>query len=251
MMIDGHGHLGTMIKLYSLHVRGIEETIKAMDRCGIAQIVMSHINAISYDFREGNNQLKEAVDQFPDRVVPFFALHPRYWGEVADEIKRCAGDWGWRGLKLHPDFHSYPANCHSALEAIAIAEAHGCIVMIHSSDRVTSRYATPWMIGEVARQFPRTRIIMAHMGMMDWQEAIECAELYPNLILDTTGSVNGYGMIESAVERLGPERIIWGSDFPLMPFEIGMSKIVDCDVEQGVKERILGENIRQIMGLRC
>jgi uncharacterized protein len=246
-IIDGHGHLGTMIKLYSLRVTDMESTIREMDRCRVEKMVISHLNAISYDFKEGNGELKKAVDQFTDRIIPFFAVHPRFWGTAAEEIKRCAGEWGWRGLKLHPDFHAYPANCVSVVDTIGQAQAYQCVVMIHSADRASSCYATPAMIADVARQLPDTKIIIAHMGMADWQEAIEWAEQYPNLILDSTGSLNWYGMIESAVEKLGVERVIWGSDFPLFPLEMGISKIVDSDIDEESKRQILGENIKRIM----
>lgn len=247
MIIDGHAHLGTMIKLYSLRVQTIDETITEMDRCGIEQIVISHINSITYDFREGNTDLKAAVDRFPDRILPFFAIHPRHWDVAGDEIKRCAGEWGWVGLKLHPEFHVYPANCRSAIDVIGATQAYGCVVMIHSGDRYTGVYSAPGMIADVARQLPETTIIMAHMGASDWQEAIEWAEVYPNLVLDTTGSLNWYGLVESAVERLGAERVIWGSDFPLFPFEMGLSKVADSEVDPKAKALILGENIRRIM----
>lgn len=247
MIIDGHAHLGTSIKLYSLRIRDIEGTIREMDRCGIEQIVISHINAISYDCREGNEALKAAVDRFPDRIIPFFGVHPRQWEDARDELARCAGEWGWVGLKLHPEFHVYPANCRSVLEVLAAAEPYRCVVMIHSGDRVTGVNSAPAMIADVARQFPRTPIIMAHMGASDWQEAIEWAELYPNLILDTTGALNWYGIVEYGVERLGPRRLIWGSDFPLFPFEMGLSKFMDSDVDDEAKKLIGGENIRRIM----
>ena len=247
MIIDGHAHLGTMIKLYSLRVRTIDETIQEMDRCGIEQIVISHLNAITYDFREGNAGLKAAVDTYPDRIIPFFGIHPRHWDAASEEIKRCAGEWGWVGLKLHPEFHVYPANCRSAIDVIGEAQAYRCVVMIHSGDRYTGVYSAPAMIADVARQLPQTTIIMAHMGASDWQEAIEWAEVYPNLVLDTTGALNWYGLVESAVERLGAARVIWGSDFPLFPFEMGLSKVTDSDVDARAKALILGENIRRIM----
>lgn len=249
MLIDGHAHLGTMIKLYSLRVQDIEGTIREMDRCGIEKIVISHINSITYDFQEGNGALKAAVDRFPDRIIPFFGIHPRYWETAKDEIKRCAGDWGWRGLKLHPEFHVYPANCRSAVDVIGTYQAYGSVVMIHSGDRYTGVYSSPSMIADVARQCPGATIIMAHMGSSDWQEAIEWAQVYPNLILDTTGAINWYGIVEYAVERLGPRRMIWGSDFPLFPFEMGISKVADSDADETTKQLILGENIQRIMGL--
>lgn len=250
MVIDGHGHLGKMIKLYSLRVTDIDETIKEMDRCGIDKMVISHINSISYDFIDGNSSLKKAVDKYPDRIIPFFGIHPRYFDTAFDEIKRCAGDWGWNGLKLHPEFHLYPANCQSVLRVIDAVHAYKCRVMIHSGDRYTGLYSSPHLIADVARQFPETPIIMAHMGASDWQEAIELAEIYPNIILDTTGTLNYYGIVEYTVEVLGPERLIWGSDFPLFPFEVGLSKITDSDADDKAKKLILGENIRRIMELK-
>lgn len=247
MILDGHAHLGTKDRHVPLRVRTIEDTMSAMDACSVDAVAISHLESLYYDFRSGNDKLREAVTRYPDRIIPFFNVHPRYGKEALAEIDRCAGDWGWRGLKLHPQFQLYPANSKAVFEVVGRASEYGCVVLFHSGDSYVGSYASPSMVADVAAKFPATDIIMGHMGVTDWPEAIELAEDIGNIILDATGCTINYGMLEFAAERVGPERVIWGSDIPLYPVELGLSKVLDSDLDVTAKRLILGENFARLM----
>lgn len=247
MIIDGHAHIGTYSKFYPLRVRTVQQTIKAMDMAGIEKMVVSHIESFSYDPVEGNRRLKDDIDKYPGRFIPFFNVHPRYEEQAAAEIKKCAGDWGWKGLKLHPQYQVYPANCSEVKKVIEQTSKYNCVVLYHSGDNYVGSLCPPSLIADVAKDFPETTIVMGHMGVSDWPEAIEVAKLYKNIILDTTSCIINYGVVEYAVKHIGKERVIWGSDFPFYPFELGISKIIDSELDEESKEFILGKNIQRIM----
>lgn len=93
---------------------------------------------------------------------------------------------------------------------------------------------------------------MAHMGATpisggDWHTAIKVAERHPNLILDTTGSGMDFGMVEEAVRVLGPTRIIWGSDIPMIDPWLNLEKIRGAEISETDKRLILGENIARLV----
>ena len=246
MIIDGHAHIGTYSKFYPLRVRTAEETIVEMDIAGIKKMVVSHLESFSYDVVTGNKHLKEAVRKFPRRFIPFFNVHPRYAEEATLEIKKCAGDWGWRGLKLHPQYQMYSANCYTVKKVIEQAAKYNCVVLYHSGDNFVGSLCSPLLIADVAKNFPETTIIMGHMGVSDWPEAIEVAKIYKNIILDATSCIINYGVVEYAVKYIGKERVIWGSDFPFYPFQLGLSKIMDSELDEESKILILGKNIERI-----
>ena len=247
MIIDGHGHIGTYSKFYRIRTQTVGETIEAMDAAGVEKLVASHLESLSYDPAGGNRRLKAAVQGHPQRFIPFFNVHPRYESEAAEEINKCAGDWGWRGLKLHPQYHVYPANSYQVKKVIERAARYHCVVLYHSGDSDVGSLCSPSRIADVAKEFPETTIIMGHMGVTDWPEAIEVARLYGNIILDTTSCIINYGVVEYAVKYVGKERLIWGSDFPFYPFQLGLSKILDSELDEESKLFILGKNIQRIM----
>ncbi|MGH7005273.1 MAG: amidohydrolase family protein, partial [Alphaproteobacteria bacterium] len=93
MIIDAHNHLGIR--------PGARQTgadlVAKIDAVGVDKAVM-------FPFVEGNftnEPIKEAFDQFPDRLIPFCAVNP-WQPDAADEVRRCIVDWGFKGLKLHP-----------------------------------------------------------------------------------------------------------------------------------------------------
>jgi len=249
VVIDFHGHLGTAYKMYPLRHRTPEAMIAEMDRCGIDKLVISSFESILYYPASGNDVVREACQRYPGRLIPLFCVHPRYGDEALREIDRCAGEWGWRGMKLHPESHQYRADGPQVMRIVERAARHGCFVKFHSGDAMVGTYCPPRSIGAVAARFPGTTFIMAHMGVTDWQEGIEVAIEHPNIILDTTGCVIDMGMIEYAVEAIGHQRLVWGSDFSMYPFELGLSKLMDSHLTPEQKDAILGANALRLLGL--
>ena len=141
----------------------------------------------------------------------------------------------------------YNANCSSIKKLIARAAKYNCVVLYHSGDNFVASFSPPSLIADVAKDFPETPVMMGHMGVSDWPEAIEAARMYRNIILDTTSCVINYGLLEYAVKYVGKERLTWGSDFPFYPFELGINKIVASELDEEAKEFILGKNIDRIM----
>lgn len=247
MIIDGHAHIGTYSKFYPLRIRTVDQTIDAMDRAGVDKMVASHLESFCYDPESGNRRLKDDIARYPDRFIPFFNVHPRYVKQASDEIMCYAGDLGWRGLKLHPEYQKYKANCIEVKRVIEQAAKYNCVVLYHSGDDFVGSLCSPLMIADVAKDFPETPFIMGHMGVSDWPGAIEAASECENIILDATTCIANYGMVEYAVKFIGKERIIWGSDFPFYPLELGLSKIIDSELDEESKQFILGPNIERIM----
>jgi uncharacterized protein len=248
MIIDGHAHIGDSgSKFYAFKVRTLDKTIERMDKAGVEKMVVSHLESFSYDTVNGNQRLHDSIVKYPERFYPYFSVNPRYPDQAVDEINKYARDLGWRGLKLHPQFQTYKANCIEVKRLIEQAAKYNCVVLYHSGDNFVGSYSPPSLIADVAGTFPDTIVVMGHMGVSEWPEAIEVARVHNNIILDTTSCTINYGLLEYSVKQIGTERLIWGSDFPFYPFELGICKITDSELDDNAKKLILGENIKRIM----
>ncbi|MCL5985613.1 MAG: amidohydrolase family protein [Actinobacteria bacterium] len=249
MLIDAHCHLGTYMKHYPITDKTIDQMIEGLDRCGVDKMGVSHYEGLHYDFVEGNYELKKAYDKYPDRVIPYFVVNPRYTALSYEEIKKCSEDWGFKALKLHPQFQEYYINSDPPKRIVQRAANYKLIIITHTGDAYAGSFATPYMFADLASEFPELKFIMCHMGVTDWPDAVAVAKANKNIILDTTGATINYGMIEIAASEIGADRIIWGSDYSMYPIELGLSKIIDSELDEESKQQILYKNMIRLFNL--
>lgn len=243
MLIDSHVHLGAYQRYGPVRLKTIDDILREMEKYGIEKAAISHLISIQHDVSEGNALLAEAQRQHPDEIIPYCCVNPQNYSQARDELMRYVDDLGWRGVKLHPQYHEYRPESAACLRVLEmIAERKEVFVLFHSGDGYVGSLCSPTSIGAVASRFPNTMIIMGHMGVSDWPEAIAVALQHPNIVLDTTGATSSYGMLEFAVQALGADRIIWGSDMPLYPVYHGLAKVAQSELAEEDKAKILGDN---------
>ena len=112
----------------------------------------------------------------------------------------------------------------------------------------TPCYSLPEQIGGLARRHPKTRILLGHSGILyNWRSAMDVGAL-PNVWLTLCGPHQR--AMEMVYQRLGPDRLLWGSDFGFgfsdpLTYRLGLlqsSRIPIAD-----QERILRENPLQVI----
>ena len=92
------------------------------------------------------------------------------------------------------------------------------------------------------------RIIMAHLtgcGVRGVLAVKSCA----NLVVDTSGAAPEAGIVEFAVEHLGADRVLYGSDAPIRDFGVALTRITGSRLDSTTKKKILRENARTLFGL--
>jgi predicted TIM-barrel fold metal-dependent hydrolase len=83
-------------------------------------------------------------------------------------------------------------------------------------------------------------------GYVHVDEAIDVAERFPNLVLETS-AMPYPGKIRAAVERLGPERVLYASDGPACSPLIELEKVRLAGLEPASEELVLGGNAARIL----
>ena len=79
--------------------------------------------------------------------------------------------------------------------------------------------------------------------------AIEAAQKYQNFYLETCSTYRTPGVIEELVAKAGAERVLFGSDVPLMDPRSQIGKIITADISDDAKRLVLGENAKRILKL--
>ena len=81
------------------------------------------------------------------------------------------------------------------------------------------------------------------------RQAIDVALEHPNVYLETCSTFRTPGVIEQLVEEAGAERVLFGSDVPLMDPRAQLGKILTADISDDDKRLILGGNARRLLKL--
>ena len=110
-------------------------------------------------------------------------------------------------------------------------------------------YTAPIMMESMVRQYPKVTFILGHMGSLAFVlDAIELAKRHPNVYLETWGMPSA-AMLERAVVECGPERLLFGSDYPYWHPEVEKARIQSAGLGPRVTRLVLGENAAQLFSL--
>lgn len=244
MIIDGHAHIGSSW-LGWVDGTDADGLVKIMDKYGIDKACVSSWSHI-YDPIRGNDEVFQATQKYPNRIIGFCVLCPRLKWDMKEEIDRCVKKFGMKGLKLHPFVNEFYADSPLIDPALEKAREYKLPVLFHSG---TDSHSHPRTIGNMAKRYPDVTIIIGHMGGEAYPDAIQVAKANPNVLLDTTEVPNIANIIELAVKNVGAERVVWGSDSPALNAGVEMAKVKLANISQKEKGMILGENIARILGL--
>jgi hypothetical protein len=127
-----------------------------------------------------------------------------------------------------------------------LARELGLVVNIHSGSEISH----PLGIGALARRFPDVTVLMDHMGYREWVgDAIEVARDNPNVYLGTTIAAVEPVTVARAVDALGPERVVYGSNWPNLYSDLAVQSLRRYGFDARALELILGGNLARILGL--
>ena len=201
-----------------------------------------------------NAWVTEFVKGHEDRLVAVGSIHPRLTSDAAGDTARLF-ESGVRMLKVHPPHQLYAANGYlegdEQLAAIyRTAEQYGRPIMIHTGTsvfpRARNRFADPMAADDVAIDFPKLTILLAHAGRPLYMEtAVFLARRHRNVSLELSG-IPPKKLLEylPRLEELS-DKCVWGTDFP-SPGVVSMKKNVDdflaLPISEAAKEKILWGN---------
>ena len=199
--------------------------LKYLDAAGIDRAVL--INYVAPDVigftSEVNQFIADYVKADPKRLIPCGGIHPRHSLDIEAEIEQILR-LKIRMIKIHPPhqllFPNDYLNGVKELELIyRAAENNGIPVMFHTGTSIfpgaRNRYGDPIYIDDVAVDFPKLKIILAHGGRPLWmQTAFFLLRRHPNVFLDISG------IPPKALLKYFPrldeiaEKTLFGTDWP-------------------------------------
>ena len=106
--------------------------------------------------------------------------------------------------------------------------------------------STPSELAQLAALYPKQKFLCAHAGG-EWEQGIRAVRESPNILIETSGFDPTAGFVDMAVRDLGAERIVFGSHLPSRSLGTELGKVIAADIPERDKQKILGENYRNLL----
>lgn len=182
----------------SEYCRSPKAFLQYLDRCGVDRAAL--INYVAPEVIGFTNDVNQFVADYcrhaPKRLISCGSLHPRHTTNIMADVEHILR-LGIRMIKIHPPhqllFPNDYLNGVNELEIIyRAAEANGIPIMFHTGTSIfpgaRNKYGDPIYLDDVAVDFPKLKILMAHGGRPLWMNtAFFLLRRHPNVYLDISG----------------------------------------------------------------
>jgi uncharacterized protein len=244
--IDAFSFLGQSLFGYG---QSADELLARMAGAGVQQAVVCPVKPRGYHLSAANDFIAQAVGREP-RFVGLARVDPNLEADALAELDRGILTLGLRGLFLHPWEETFRVNGPRVEPLLARCSDLDVPVLIASG--------YPWLseaaqVGDLARRFPSVTIVMTHGGQINISglgqaDAIETLRRYPNVCIETSG-VYRQDFLQDVATEIGAERVLFGSNSPLMDARLEVARARWADLPDTVKALILRGNAQRIFKL--
>jgi predicted TIM-barrel fold metal-dependent hydrolase len=194
----------------------------------------------------------------PSRLIAFGSVNPRFSRDVAGDTARVI-EAGAKALKVHPPHQVFRANAYlDSLPQLAdlyrVAQDAGVPVTIHTGTSVfpgaRSRLGDPMDVDDVAVDFPKLTIMLAHGGRPLWMDAaFFLVRRHPNVLLELSG-IPPSKLLEyfPRLDEIA-HKTIWGTDWPspgIKSMRTNVDALLALPLSDPAKGAILDGNSRRV-----
>ncbi len=237
---------------------GKKTLINAMDESGVDYAVVMGFSWEKEKYCEKQNKYFSKIREFSHgRIIPFgtMPLNDKLWiKDWAQNIKE-SGLAGIGEVAFYNEGLTYK-NAEILQEIFASALKHALPVCLHVNEPVgheyTGKYNTDLsLLYSIIKNFPGITIILAHWGggLFFYELMKEVNEEFTNVYYDTAASPFLYreDIFEIALKIIGPEKILFGSDYPLIKFKKYFDLMEKQIKNEQERKKILADNAAGIL----
>jgi predicted TIM-barrel fold metal-dependent hydrolase len=239
MIVDAHCHAGSgdgFTGPWDTRA-ALPNYLRRARRAGIERtIVFAPLGADNF---AANAEVARLCALHAPRLTGFAFVHARRdEGRVDELVEEAVRRHGFRGIKVHG------SEAPITREVLRAARRHGLPVLYDVGGKTD-------VIDLIAPEYPDVDLIVPHLGSFadDWrahQRLIDQMRRLPNVHTDTAG-VRRFDYLVQAIARLGPERIIFGSDGPWLHPRLELEKIRLLGLPRPAQRLVLGGNILRLV----
>ena len=209
-----------------------------------------------------NKELSDLVKQYPKRLIGFAGVWDPKKPEAVTMLEEGVTKLGLKGLKLHPDCHSFSPEDKEIVPLIKRAAELEVPTLIHSYPGSMRRgyfhKAAPETIDELKKHVPDATIIIGHMGYPRYLDLLTVGQI-PGVYVETSfgltniAELHGLEFATKLLKMIGVDKVLFGSDW--IGKQVGMEQQKQLDLINKLyltreeKDKILGGNISTLLNL--
>jgi predicted TIM-barrel fold metal-dependent hydrolase len=232
-----------------------EGLIQAMDAEGVDQSwALGFPWVKEANARLHNAYLASVIKEYPERLRALGCVHPvAAWAQV--EASRCLAA-GLHGLG-EIAFYSTDLNIRALGPLCDLCALADKPLLLHTNEPVGHRYPgkAPMTLASLyglIKAHPRTKLVLAHMAGGLFFYALlkkEVSQALRNVWIDTAAAPFLYQpkAYALAVEFLGADKVLLGSDYPLLPVSRYKKEMAEAGISQSDLEAVMGNNAAQLI----
>lgn len=197
-----------------------------------------------------NWRVFQVVRSYPTHFWGWVFVNPNSGQDQSEEIQNYQDQPGFVGIKAHPFWHRYPPV--KLVPAAELAASMDKPLLLHLG------FGEHGNLDQLIKEVPEAKIILAHAAFPFYKDYWHKVRKNPNLYVDLsqTSYVNEK-TIEQAVQFLGAEKCLFGTDGPFgiqkkdgsLDYGLIQKRIQRQITHPSLKKRVLGENFRELSGL--
>ena len=192
-------------------------------------------------------------------MIAFGSIDPHKGKMGGREARKLVEEYGVKGFKFHPTVQGFEPADRMAWPIYEVIAEHKLPAVFHSGHSgigsgmrcgggLRLQNSNPMLLEDVAIAFPDIQIVVAHPSWPWQDEAISLAMHKPNIWIDLSGWSPKYfpPQLVQYANTLLKDRILFGSDFPLITPDRWLKDFEEAGFKDAVKPLILKENAKRL-----
>ncbi len=225
--------------------------LEKMRSLGIARAWAGSFEGLLHrDLAAVNRRLADACAPHPE-LVPIGSVNPGLPG-WEDDLKRCDGEHGMPGIRLHPNYHGYSLDDPRFDRLLELAAEAGLLVQLAALLEDPRTQSTLLQVPDVdLAPLPATltRLPGARVQLLNWRprgDLLEKLAEIPGLTFDIARveATDGVAALLKAVPR---DRVLFGTHAPFLIPEASLIRVHESALDGETLTAVLGENAARIL----
>lgn len=240
----------------------LDEMLRRMDAAGIerAMLIAAKVGPAGHRacYHVPYALVADAVRRHPDRFLALAGIDPTEGMNGVRALERAVRDDGFIGAHVYPHwfelapdharYYPFYAKCVELDVPIQMQVGQSLIYDRSFPRRSVGR---PITIDAVACDFPELKIVGIHIGIPWAEEMIAMAWKHANVFIGSDAHAPRYWpqSFVNYINTYGQDKVIFGTDFPVLDFGQTMRQIDELQLRPGPKRKLLRDNALRLYKL--